>query len=172
MTSCNDGHFFLDTKKELTKAKAGLSSAASPLIRRKGPCSFGIVPSQLFILVSYPNTWSLIRFCGFCSNRILPYFPLVRPSVTGMISHISHINKSINAILIIRGPIKPYIFWIKIIQAIFLAKTRQDHILHPVQSNHWFWLIKKIIKNITAEAALFTLSCLHIFLVENFQPSF
>ena len=28
--------------------------------------------------------------------------------------------------LIIRGPIKPYIFWIKIILAIFLAKTRSD----------------------------------------------
>ena len=59
--------------------------------------------------------------CGFCSNRILHYFPLfVRPSITGMTSHISHIYKSINATLIIRGPIKPYIFWIKIILAIFL----------------------------------------------------
>ena len=30
--------------------------------------------------------------------------------VTGVTSHISHIYKSINAMLIIRGPIKPYIF--------------------------------------------------------------
>ena len=62
--------------------------------------------------------------CGFCSNRILHYFPSVRVSVTGVISHIFHIYKGINAMLIIRGPIKTYIFWIKIILAIFLAKTR------------------------------------------------
>ena len=48
------------------------------------------------------------------------------PSVTGITSHISHIYKGINAMLIIRGPIKPCIFWIKIILAIFLAKTRPD----------------------------------------------
>ena len=66
-------------------------------------------------------------FCGFRSNWILPYFPLfVRPFVTGVTFHISHIYKGINAMLIIRGPIKPYIFWIKIILAIFLAKTRPD----------------------------------------------
>ena len=34
----------------------------------------------------------------------------VRPCVTGVTSHISHIYKGINAMLIIRGPIKPYIF--------------------------------------------------------------
>ena len=34
----------------------------------------------------------------------------VRPSVTGVTSHISHIYKGINTILIIRGPIKPCIF--------------------------------------------------------------
>ena len=37
----------------------------------------------------------------------------VRPSVTGVTSLISHIYKGINAMLIIRGPIKPCIFWIK-----------------------------------------------------------
>ena len=36
--------------------------------------------------------------------------PSVCPSVTGVTSHISHIYKGINAMLIIRGPIKPYIF--------------------------------------------------------------
>ena len=50
--------------------------------------------------------------------------PSVRSCVTVVTSHISHIYKGINAMLIIRGPIKPYIFWIKIILAIFLAKTR------------------------------------------------
>ena len=56
-----------------------------------------------------------------------PTFPLsVRVFVTGVTSHISHIYKGINAMLIIRGPIKPYSFWIKIILAIFLAKTRPD----------------------------------------------
>ena len=34
----------------------------------------------------------------------------VRVCVTGVTSHISHIYKGINAMLIIRGPIKPYIF--------------------------------------------------------------
>ena len=34
--------------------------------------------------------------CGFCSNRILPYFPLsVRPCVTGLTSPISHIYKAL-----------------------------------------------------------------------------
>ena len=34
----------------------------------------------------------------------------VRSCVTGVTSHISHIYKGINAMLIIRGPIKPCIF--------------------------------------------------------------
>ena len=34
----------------------------------------------------------------------------VRASVTGVTSHISHIYKGINAMLAIKGPIKPYIF--------------------------------------------------------------
>ena len=36
--------------------------------------------------------------------------PCVRSCVTGVTSHIFHIYKGINAMLIIRGPIKPYIF--------------------------------------------------------------
>ena len=59
-------------------------------------------------------TWKIdegkLCFCGFCSNRILPYFPLLVCVCTGVTSHISHIYKGINAMLIIRGPIKPYIF--------------------------------------------------------------
>ena len=77
-----------------------------------------------------PVASCFFRFCGFSSNWILPYFPSLRPSVCscvpGVTSHISHIYKGINAMLIIRGPIKPYIFWIKITLAIFLAKTRPD----------------------------------------------
>ena len=84
------------------------------------------------------NTLKLLYtyFCGFCSNRILPYFPLlVCSSVTGVTSHISHIYKGINAMLIIRGPIKPCIFWIKIILAIFLAKTRPDKTIFSALTN-------------------------------------
>ena len=64
----------------------------------------------------------------------------VRSCVTGVTSHISHIYKGINAMLII----KPYIFWIKIILAIFLAKTRPDKTIFSALTNmtsdHWFWL--------------------------------
>ena len=49
--------------------------------------------------------------------------------------HISHIYKGINAMLIIRGPIKPWIFWIKIILAIFLAKTRPDKTIFSALTN-------------------------------------
>ena len=59
----------------------------------------------------------------------------VRPSVTGVTSHISHIYKGINAMFIIRGPIKPYIFWIKIILAIFLAKTTPDKTIFSALTN-------------------------------------
>ena len=37
--------------------------------------------------------------------------------------------------LIIKGPIKPYIFLIKIIQAIFLAKTRPDEAIFSDLTN-------------------------------------
>ena len=50
-------------------------------------------------------------------------------------SHISHKYKGINATLIIRGPIKPYIIWIKIILAIFLAKTRPDMTISSALTN-------------------------------------
>ena len=50
----------------------------------------------------------------------------VRSCVTGVTSHISHIYKGINAMLIIRGPNVPYTFWIKIILAIFFANTTPD----------------------------------------------
>ena len=59
----------------------------------------------------------------------------VRPSVTSVTSLISHIYKRINAILIIRGPIKPYTFWIEIILAIFLAKTRPDPTIFSARTN-------------------------------------
>ena len=37
--------------------------------------------------------------------------------------------------LIIRGPIKPYKFWINIILAIFLAKTRPDKTIFSALTN-------------------------------------
>ena len=75
-----------------------------------------------------------------CKLRILlkqntALLSTVRVFVTGVTSHISHIYKGINAMLIIRGPIKPYIFWIKIILAIFLAKTRPDKTIFSALTN-------------------------------------
>jgi len=67
-----------------------------------------------------------LYFCGFCSSRILLYFPLSACvcvcACTGKKSHISHIYKGIYAMWIIRGSIKPYILWINIFQAIFLVE--------------------------------------------------
>ena len=74
-------------------------------------------------------------FCGFSSNWKLHYFPTVRAFVTGVTSHISHIYKGINAMLISRGPIKPYKFWIKIILAIFLENTRPDKTIFSALTN-------------------------------------
>ena len=81
------------------------------------------------------------------------------PSVTGITSHISHIYKGINAMLIIRGPIKPCIFWIKIILAIFLAKTRPDKTIFSALTN----------LTINFDFKLFTLSCF-FYLATNFAP--
>ena len=67
----------------------------------------------------------------YCSTFLLS----VCSCVTAVTSHISHIYKGINALLIIRGPIKPYIFWIKIILAIFLAKTRPDKTIFSALTN-------------------------------------
>ena len=55
--------------------------------------------------------------------------------VTGVTSHISHIYKGINAMFNHQGPINPYIFWIKIILAIFLAKTRPDKTIFSALTN-------------------------------------
>ena len=69
------------------------------------------------------------------NTALLSYCPFVRASVTGVTSHISHIYKGINAMLTIRGPIKPCIFWIKIILAFFLAKTRPDKTIFSALTN-------------------------------------
>ena len=69
------------------------------------------------------------------NTALLFYCPCVRPCSTGVTSYISHIYKGINAMLIIKGPIKPYIFWIKIILAIFLAKTRPDKTIISALTN-------------------------------------
>ena len=52
-----------------------------------------------------------------------------------IVSKIADSAQSINAMLIIRGPIKPYTFWIKIILAIFLAKTRPDQTIFSALTN-------------------------------------
>ena len=44
--------------------------------------------------------------------------------------------------------------------------TRQDHVLCPDQPDHLFWLIKRIIKKINAESAVFTLSCFQVFFLQ------
>ena len=67
----------------------------------------------------------------YCTTFLLS----VCSCVTGVTSHISHIYKGINAMWIIRGPIKPYILWIKIILAIFLAKTRPDKTIFSALTN-------------------------------------
>ena len=52
-----------------------------------------------------------ISFADSVQIEYCPTFLLsVCSSVTGVTSHISHIYKGINAMLIIRGSIKPYIF--------------------------------------------------------------
>ena len=52
------------------------------------------------------------HFADSAQTEYCPTFhcPCVRAFVTGVTSHISHIYKGINAMLIIRGPIKPYTF--------------------------------------------------------------
>ena len=127
-------------------------------------CSIRTLWSYILLWGWKHITFLLSSNCGFSSNWILLYFhcSCVRPCVTGVTSHISHIYKGINAMLIIRGPIKPYIFWIKIILAIFLAKTRPDKTIFSALTNltiAWLWLW--IIKNINAESAVITLSCFH-----------
>ena len=60
----------------------------------------------------------------------------VCPSVTGVTSHISHIYKGINAMLIIRGPIKPYVYILNQNHPGYLSckdQTRQDLLLYPDQ---------------------------------------
>ena len=99
-----------------------------------------------------------LHFCGFSSNWILHYFPLfVCSSVTGVTSHISHIYKGINAMLIITHQT---LYILNQNHPGYLSskdQTRQDHLLRPDQPYHWLWLW--IIKNINAESAVFTLSC-------------
>ena len=87
----------------------------------------------------------------------------VRPCVTSVTSHISHIYKGINAMLIIRSGDPSTLYILNQNHSGYVSskdQTGQDHLLRPDQPNHWFWLIKRIIKKINAESALFTLSCL------------
>ena len=97
--------------------------------------NIGIIKHCFNSHVSY-----LFRIVDIADSAQTEYCPTfqcssVRPCVTGVTSHIYHIYKGINAMLIIRGPIKPYIFWIKIILAIFLAKTRPDKTIFSALTN-------------------------------------
>ena len=98
-----------------------------------------LVPVQEFFNMSQFLV-SLEMLCMVHANDSVPIadsalLSTVRSSITGVTSHISLIYKGINAMLIIRGPIKPYKFWIKIILAIFLAKTRPDKTIFSALTN-------------------------------------
>ena len=98
-------------------------------INNKHPI-MGMISFQLIYV------WFLLQIQFQLNTALLSTFrPCVRASVTGVTSHISHVYKGINAMLIIRGPIKPYIFWIKIILAIFLAKTKPDKTIFSSLTN-------------------------------------
>ena len=62
------------------------------------------------IITPFCQCWQL-RIQLKLNTALLSHCPSVRPCVTGVTSHISHIYKGINAMLIIRGPIKPYTGW-------------------------------------------------------------
>ena len=108
-----------------------------------------IIMTMMMISLSFPIFYSLFFYaskqCTFSPElRILlkqntallsTFRPSVCVCVIGVTSPISHIYKGKNAILIIRGPIKPYIFWIKIILAIFLAKTTPDKTIFSALTN-------------------------------------
>ena len=94
------------------------------IIRNKPDSIFVIVQSEivLFSLVDIllSSEWlSLVEISlhiiadsaqtEYCPTFLLYVRPSVCPCVTGVISHISYIYKGINAMLIIRGPIKPCI---------------------------------------------------------------
>ena len=117
--------------------------AGRPYSRQSKPTSSS---SFFFCRIGYKSvflislTWHRKSNWPFIADSVqteyCPTFLLsVHASVTGVTSHISHIYKGINAMLIIRGPIKPYIFWIKIILAIFLAKTRPDKTIFSALTN-------------------------------------
>ena len=101
-------------------------------------------------------------FVHFCSNRILHCVCHRRD-----ISHFSHIwghkchvnHQGAHQTQYIMNQNHPGYPFSK-------DQTRQDHLFRPDQPNHRFWLIKRIIKNINAEPALFTLSFLNLFLFQ------
>ena len=69
-----------------------------------------LVEPKLFVCNPNRPMVALLRIQFKLNTALLSYCPCVRSCVTGVTSHISHIYKGINAMLIIRGPIKPYIF--------------------------------------------------------------
>ena len=83
---------------------------------------------------------SILRIQLKLNTALLSTFrAFVRPSVTGVTSLISHIYKGINAMLIIRGPIKPCIYILNQNHPGYLSskdQTRQDHLLRPDQPDN------------------------------------
>ena len=89
---------------------------------------WGFLSMLLFFFISFQLRILLKQNTALLST--------VRPCVC--VCHgcdISDIYEGINAMLIIRGPIKPYTFWIKSILAIFLAKTRLDKTIFSALTN-------------------------------------
>ena len=125
-----------------------------------------VVVTILHVPVSPPEVFYVkyFEYCGFCSNRILHYFPLfacVCACHRRNISHFWHIQRHkchVNN----QGTYQTlYNYILNQNHHGYLSskdQTRQDHLLCPDQPDHWLWLW--IIKNINAESAVFTLSCL------------
>ena len=82
------------------EGSSGTGLSQPKTIREDAVNSPGANPIQEMLIADSAQT-------EYCTTF---HFPSVRSCVTGVTSHISHIYKGINAMLIIRGPIKPYIF--------------------------------------------------------------
>ena len=68
------------------------------------------LPTTYTFLYQTNTTYSQNIAKGTTESEFVRVCVCVRVCVTDVTSHISHIYKGINAMLIIGGPIKPYIF--------------------------------------------------------------
>ena len=70
-----DVDFFADMKPDIPKAASALEQFEEKLKINESPKKHSLLV--------------FTKYCGFCSNRILPYFPmLVSPSVIGVTSQV------------------------------------------------------------------------------------